>query len=169
MLASRSVYRRVRTAGTLPALEAILCCLCNRLADSTSGSEIDRRRGATGRAHRACSIPSPRHGAWPHCSRSHSHGLPLERAHRGELSTSRTPHCGTARLSPMGRCYSARARTRRAPRTVPARGHDPIRPLRPGPHRDSRSRHRRQLYRGLVAIAPTTGAVKALAVLTTEG
>ena len=38
---------------------------------------------------------------------------------------------------------AARARTRRPPRTVPARGRDPVRALRPGPDRDPRSRHHR--------------------------
>jgi predicted RNA polymerase sigma factor len=38
---------------------------------------------------------------------------------------------------------AARARTGRAPRTVPARGRDPVRALRPGPDRDARSCHHR--------------------------
>ena len=38
---------------------------------------------------------------------------------------------------------AARPRTRRTPRTVPARGRDPVRALRSGPDRDPRPRHHR--------------------------
>ena len=66
-----------------------------------------------------------------------------------------------------GESLLRRAHTLGAPaRTLPARGRDPVRALRPGTHRDLDRATVVQLYRGLVATAPTAGAAEALAALT---
>jgi hypothetical protein len=111
---------------------------------STSTSAYANRSPTRpGGSPRACSTPSPRHGASPRCSRSHSHGHQHERY--AVAAARRTGHRAVGPLAHRRRrgAPAARARTRRAPRTVPARGRDPVRALRPGPDRDPRSRHHR--------------------------
>ena len=111
---------------------------------------------------RACSTPSPRRGASPRCSPSRSRGRPPARTGPGRPSTSRTRRYGTARSWPRERRYCAAPMLLARPsdgssskppssrRTAIGRGPGPLTPTI------------LQLYRGLVAIAPTSGAVEAL-------
>ena len=64
---------------------------------------------------RACSTPSPRHGASPRCSRSHSPGHPHGRARRGRPSTNRTPRLWDRSLIAEGEALLRRAHALGAP------------------------------------------------------
>jgi len=62
-----------------------------------------------------------------------------------------------------GEALLRRAHELGRPRTIPARGGDPVRALRPGADGILDRAAVVQLYRGLIAVAPTAGAREALA------
>ncbi len=169
--ASRSGPRRVRTCP-------LGCRRCSkpstapmRSTGSTSTSESANpsptRHGGSPCSPQACSTPNPRRGASPRCSPSRSHGHPPARTRPGRPSTSRTPRLWDRSLIAEGEALLRRAHALGAPL-----GRFQLEAAIQSAHCD-RARTGTldrativQLYRGLVAIAPTSGAVEALATLT---
>ena len=169
---SRSVCRRARTClcGCPPCSKPSTAPMQSTGSTSTSAyaNRSPMRPGGSPCSPPACSTPSPRHGVSLRCSPSPSHGHPLERARRGRPSTIRTPALWDRSLIAEGEALLRRAHALGSPL-----GRFQLEAAIQSAHCD-RARTGTldrativHLYRGLVAIAPTTGAVEALAALTT--
>ena len=133
-----------------------------RATDTASRSRM--RRAGWPCCSRPCSTTNRRRGVWRRCSPSRSRGRPRGWAIHGPDSTTRTPPCGIASSSPRARpCCAAR------PRWGAPLGRFQLEAAIQSVHCD-RARTGEvdreslvKLYRGLVAVAPTSGARAALA------
>ena len=118
-----------------------------RSTGSTSTSAYANRSPTRPVARRAHREPA-RHRARGMGPRRTAHARTVTRTSTNGHAVAAARRTGHRPVGPLAHrrrrgAPAARARTRCAPRTVPDRGRDPVRPLRPGPDRDPRSRHRR--------------------------
>ena len=156
-----TVARRPRSPSTAPMRST------GSTSTNRSANPWPTRHDGSPCSRRTCSPPSPKRGDSPRCSRSPSHGRPPARACRGRHSTSRTRRCGIDRRSPKARRCCGERSALGAPL-----GRFQIEAAIQSAHCD-RARTGTldrativKLYRGLVTIAPTRGALEALAALT---